>query len=137
MEQLLNTNFTLNPPNSQNNKISKLLPIKSIDELNDLERQLDDDENKQQLLQVLQYIGGVNEKACVSRCLERCFTNYCAMFCSWTGKKDNFRIKDLKSIHILRDAVRNTFPNIKDDEFERHVMVWLQFAKTRYDRGKQ
>ncbi|CAG9822238.1 unnamed protein product [Phaedon cochleariae] len=128
MEQVLNTSFSVNPQRSQNN-ISKLLPVKSIHELQELEQKLEDDNNKQQLLQVLQFIGGLNEKSCVERSLERFFTNHCAMFCSWTGKKVNFKIKDLKSIQILKDAVRNSFPCIKDDAFERNVMAWLQLNR--------
>lgn len=34
------------------------------------------------------------------------------------------------------DAVKENFPTVTDDQFEKHVMAWFQHATTRYRRQK-
>lgn len=53
MEQVQNTSFSMNPQMFQNN-ISKLSPLKSILELQKLEKKLEDD-NKKQLVSARKY----------------------------------------------------------------------------------
>ncbi|CAG9764321.1 unnamed protein product [Ceutorhynchus assimilis] len=136
IELTINSKFH-NPQGGIKNEISKLLPVESLEKLEELELRIQNESDRESLFQVLQYIGGTSEKSCVVRCIEKLLSNQCGMFCSWTGKKGNFKIKDLESVQVVKDAVRISFPQIKDDVFERAIRSWLQFAKLRHDRGKK
>ncbi|KAF5307824.1 hypothetical protein FQR65_LT18335 [Abscondita terminalis] len=112
------------------------IPCKNLLDLQKLEEEMRSKEDFNNKL-VLRLTGGSNEKNCITKCLENILTNYCAMFCSWTGKKGNFKVKDLKTMETLKSAVRVNFPHSLDDTFEKYVMQWLQFAKVRHDRGRE
>lgn len=113
------------------------LPLKEIVEIQDLENSLNSDEiTRKQLLQLLKYTGGLTIKECVTRCLQKMFTNYLGQFCSWTGKKGNFKLRDLAVMNIIRSAVKENFPSLTDEQFEKIVMGWFQHATTRYKRNE-
>lgn len=51
---------------------------------------------------MLTMIGGTTEKDAMKRALQKLFTNNLASKCSWTGAKNNFKLKDLKLIMCMK-----------------------------------
>lgn len=51
---------------------------------------------------MLVMIGGVTTKDALKRALQKLFSNNLASQCSWTGAKDNFKLKDLKIITCIK-----------------------------------
>lgn len=54
---------------------------------------------------MLTMIGGTNEKDAMKRILQKLFTNNLASKCSWTGAKNNFKLKDLKLIMCMKSKL--------------------------------
>jgi len=46
--------------------------------------------------------GGTTVKDAMKRALQKLFTNNLASKCSWTGAKNNFKLKDLKMIMCMK-----------------------------------
>jgi len=47
-------------------------------------------------------IGGTTIKDAMKRALQKLFTNNLASKCSWTGAKNNFKLKDVKIIMCIK-----------------------------------
>lgn len=47
-------------------------------------------------------IGGTSEKDAMRKALQKLFTNNLASKCSWTGAKNNFKLKDLKIMMCMK-----------------------------------
>lgn len=56
---------------------------------------------------MLTMIGGTTEKDAMKRTLQKLFSNNLASKCSWTGAKNNFKLKDLKLIMCLKSRSHN------------------------------
>lgn len=50
-------------------------------------------------------IGGTTSKDAMKRVLQKLFTNNLASKCSWTGAKNNFKLKDLKMIICMKSKL--------------------------------
>ncbi|KAB0804912.1 hypothetical protein PPYR_01882 [Photinus pyralis] len=81
------------------------LPCKSLEDVQNLEKKLQDDKALQNLITMLKYIGGANGKSCTSNCLKKIFSNLVGQFCSWTGQKGNFKLADLRLMIAVNGRV--------------------------------
>lgn len=54
---------------------------------------------------MLLMIGGTSIKDATKRTLQKLFTNNLASKCSWTGAKNNFKLKDLKIIACMKSKL--------------------------------
>lgn len=62
---------------------------------------------------MLTMTSGTNQKDTMKRILQKLFTNNLASKCSWTGAKNNFKLKDLKLIMCMKSklyTVKYCFP---------------------------
>jgi len=58
-------------------------------------------------------IGGTTEKDAMKRALQKLFTNNLASKCSWTGAKNNFKLKDLNIIMCMKSKLYKVlFPKL-------------------------
>ena len=81
-------------------------------------------------------LGGVTAKELIRRGLKNIFMDKLAMKCSWTGRKNNFAINNLKIIDLLKMAARKKFGAVTDSEFQSELALWFRQAKLRYDRSQ-
>ncbi|CAL1671768.1 unnamed protein product [Lasius platythorax] len=122
----------------KDNKISKYLPLNSIENFLELEDILkDDDEALTQVVNKVLLIGGKNEKDFLRRTLSAIFTDNLASICSWTGQKNNFKIKDTYIIIGIKKAFRTAFPRVTERDFEFSIMEWFRFATVRKQRKQR
>ncbi|CAG9763889.1 unnamed protein product [Ceutorhynchus assimilis] len=82
-------------------------------------------------------LGGATPKELIRRGLKNIFSDKLAMKCSWTGRKNNFVLSQLKILDILKVAVRRKFGAFTDSEFQSELGLWFRQAKLRFDRSRQ
>ncbi|VEN57039.1 unnamed protein product [Callosobruchus maculatus] len=112
-------------------------PFKAYSDLLNYDEKLSESENMQnQLNSVFTVCGGATCKENIIRGLKKIFRDKLAKKCSWLGRKNNYAVGNLKTMHILRVAVRKNFPSLRDKEFETTVANWLRQASLRYRRQK-
>lgn len=51
---------------------------------------------------MLRHTGGAKERDCVTRCLEKVFSNYLGQYCSWTGKKNNYKLSSMNLMSTIK-----------------------------------
>ncbi|XP_018393340.1 PREDICTED: uncharacterized protein DDB_G0293860-like, partial [Cyphomyrmex costatus] len=85
-------------------------------------------------INMLIMIGGTSAKDAIKRALQKLFTNTLASKCSWTGAKQNFKLKDLKIIACLKNSIKKTCPTITEAEFEEIFKTWFRQANLRLIR---
>ncbi|XP_063631999.1 uncharacterized protein LOC134803234 isoform X4 [Cydia splendana] len=128
--------FSLNEQNNADSLCHRL-PLKTLPDLEKLELEIKQSEiTKNQLLQYLKYSGGTTEKECGNRCLEKVFTNDLAQYCSWTGRKNNYKLCGLLTMDVIKAVVKESFPSSTDEQFEKAIMMWFAHAGTRIRRSK-
>lgn len=114
------------------------IPLKEIEDLNNIETCLNDEENKEMLENYLSYIGGNKTTTIVRRILGRVFTNPFATQCNWTGKNSKHKLKDLRLIVVILRAVRRNkvAEKASNAEITDVITSWFRFAKDR-DGGRE
>ncbi|XP_029678559.1 uncharacterized protein LOC115244769 isoform X4 [Formica exsecta] len=92
------------------------------------------EEAQSQLVNMLIMIGGTTSKDAMKRVLQKLFTNNLASKCSWTGAKNNFKLKDLKMIICMKNAIKNICSTITEAQFEEILKAWFRQANLRLNR---
>lgn len=100
-------------------------PLQSTKALIDFEEDLSNVEVAQHFLQKVSLIGGYNFKNCVGRTFQSIFSNKLGTFCSWTGKGNNFAVKNMGVIKIIKHGVHKNYSSMTDREFELAAMEWF------------
>lgn len=72
-----------------------ILPMKTVNEVLELENNLKDEKNKESLITLLKTTYATNSKEKVRLCFKRLMSQELSSKCSWTGQKQNFAVKDL------------------------------------------
>ncbi|CAH0552046.1 unnamed protein product [Brassicogethes aeneus] len=111
-----------------------VLPCRSLQNIEDLDQLIMDPNVFKQLKVKLSLIGGYNKRNCIKRCLALVWTNKLSQCCSWTGKNNNYKVKELKIMECLKAAAKVRFPDMTDREFEETVMEWFRHGKQRHLR---
>ncbi|XP_062588136.1 uncharacterized protein LOC134249794 isoform X2 [Saccostrea cucullata] len=113
-------------------------PLKTQEELDSLEEQLESQETTKIMLGKLICIGGDNVQTCVRRVLSFLMATSLAIQLNWSGKGSKRGLSSLKLKDIIIKAVRkNKFCSAAtDNEIERLVKDWLRYAKDR-DGGRR
>lgn len=75
---------------------------------------------------MLVLIGGVTSKDALKRALQKLFSNNLVSKCSWTGAKNNFKLKDLKIITCIKSAIKKSCPAVTEAEFEENLKTWFR-----------
>ncbi|CAG9817187.1 unnamed protein product [Phaedon cochleariae] len=113
------------------------LPLKELAQLIEFDEFLQSNEEAcKQLVQKYLQCGGKNEADFLRRILSQTLTNSLGTFCSWTGQKNNFRIKDTTIMKLMRGAVCKVF-SCSDCLFDKIVMEWLRHSKQRLLREQK
>uniref|UniRef100_A0A2S2NXH1 DUF4806 domain-containing protein n=1 Tax=Schizaphis graminum TaxID=13262 RepID=A0A2S2NXH1_SCHGA len=113
-----------------------LLPMKSVFDVEEIERKFSTDENfENQMRTVIQRIGGTSSKNFIKRSLQRFFTNELATKYTWTGFRQHAQLQTLKIIQIMKGIAMNTFSSTESN-FEAHVKDWFRHGSQRYSREK-
>ncbi|XP_036144337.1 uncharacterized protein LOC114255275 [Monomorium pharaonis] len=125
------------PPVSTD-RITKCLPLKTIDEIRQMESILELKNEGESFVNeyktFIKRIGGHTLREIVKNALSQVFTNECALQCSWKGRKDNFGVAPLCIIKHIRDVVLDMHTNYTQKEFDEAASDWLRFAKQRLTR---
>ncbi|XP_012542129.1 uncharacterized protein LOC105839990 isoform X2 [Monomorium pharaonis] len=108
------------------------LPINSIQNLKKFEEDMENAETRTNFIEFMKKIGGKDNKNMVQRCLNRLFTNEFGKACSWLGRRNNYRMCDLKCICILKSVL--TAKGVDECDFETIASEWFRLSKMRYDR---
>ncbi|XP_025987209.1 uncharacterized protein LOC105203730 isoform X2 [Solenopsis invicta] len=108
------------------------LPINSIENLKRFEEDLENAETKANFIEFMKKIGGKDNKNMIQRCMNRLFTNEFGIACSWHGRRNNYRICDLKCINILKNMLRAK--GVDECDFETKASDWFRHSKMRYER---
>ncbi|XP_024869622.1 uncharacterized protein LOC112453236 [Temnothorax curvispinosus] len=133
IDERLNTMENRNNVNVNHNNIDMLpqLPMNNIEEIDNFEIILASAEAQSQLINMLVMIGGTTTKDAMKRALQKLFTNNLASKCSWTGAKNNFKLKELKIIICMKASIKKTCPSITEAEFEDILKTWFRQANLR------
>ncbi|KAM0727249.1 hypothetical protein ACS0PU_006581 [Formica fusca] len=83
--------------------IRKLLPLTSIEEINNFERFLKEEKNLVEYKTFIGKIGGHSVRENIKRVLSSIFDDRLAKQCSLKGKKNNYGIEKLTILKIIRD----------------------------------
>ncbi|KAF5269589.1 hypothetical protein FQR65_LT05927 [Abscondita terminalis] len=71
----------------------------------------------------------------IRRSLRKLFSDKLAIRCSWTGRKNNLPLNNLKIMEVIKIATRKKFGNLTDAEFQAEVGLWFRQGKLRFDRS--
>ncbi|KAK4882551.1 hypothetical protein RN001_005870 [Aquatica leii] len=116
-ERLLNVEVKLPATmhSALNNTGNDLLPKKqfsTVEELQEFENNFSEETNKQ-LICHLKLCGGRDFKDAIKRHLKLFFSNSLATICSWTGQKHHYKVKDMKIMRVIKEAVSSSFNFLK------------------------
>ncbi|XP_071581153.1 uncharacterized protein [Temnothorax nylanderi] len=109
-----------------------ILPINSIQNLKNFEESMETAETRSNFIEFMKKIGGKSTKNIVQRCMSRLFTINFGIACSWYGRRNNYRMCDLKCICILKNVLRAK--GIDECDFETIASEWFRLSKLRYGR---
>ncbi|XP_039313114.1 uncharacterized protein LOC105203730 isoform X5 [Solenopsis invicta] len=112
--------------------ISTTSPLAIIENLKRFEEDLENAETKANFIEFMKKIGGKDNKNMIQRCMNRLFTNEFGIACSWHGRRNNYRICDLKCINILKNMLRAK--GVDECDFETKASDWFRHSKMRYER---
>ncbi|KAG5873652.1 hypothetical protein JTB14_004609 [Gonioctena quinquepunctata] len=139
-KNFLNTIYTkvnsleLHQPNPQKDKL-KNIPMKTLNEVQEFELQLENDDVKTSLAHLFKSLGGRDAKDHLYRCLGQLFTNELATQCSWFGQRGNYKVKDLYSIKILTESINNSnHPDVSYSYIDKHAGEWFRLSRQRLNR---
>ncbi|XP_064483682.1 uncharacterized protein LOC135396571 isoform X3 [Ornithodoros turicata] len=112
-------------------------PLDSVEDVDNFERQLTPDRQKQ-LVTELMLLGGSSLKCAVKRILSHMFTDKLAQLYSWEGRKGKFKFVDLTLPGLILRALHAQKKFSKVTEFEVQVVAkeWLRHAGDRCKRAK-
>ncbi|XP_011691710.1 PREDICTED: uncharacterized protein LOC105452368 [Wasmannia auropunctata] len=137
LEHVFGASTSQDTTENDDNFIMQFFPLSTIQAIRDMEYMLTSTEEAViHFRKFLLKIGGNNPKNNIQRILKNVFTNECVVDCSWKGKRDNFKICDLKLIKIMKRDVISRYVTLTEAEFENIVAEWLRFAKQRQERDK-
>ncbi|KAK4875394.1 hypothetical protein RN001_011816 [Aquatica leii] len=136
-ERLLNVEVKLPATmhSALNNTGNDLLPKKqfsTVEELQEFENNFSEETNKQ-LICHLKLCGGRDFKDAIKRYLKLLFSNSLARICSWTGQKHHYKVKDMKIMRVIKEAVSSSF-NVNTSDIEVVIMDWFRYAAQREKR---
>ncbi|XP_011883585.1 PREDICTED: uncharacterized protein LOC105570754 [Vollenhovia emeryi] len=138
LEDTIKKRVLQEPMDNDDSLIRQFFPISEIEDIRHVEDILkSNQEAVTQFNRFLIKIGGNNPRDNLHRILKNVFTNDFAMACSWKGRRDNFKICDLKLIQIMRRQVLSRHVTVTETEFESIVAEWLRFAKQRQQRSSK
>ncbi|XP_036141834.1 uncharacterized protein LOC105840871 isoform X2 [Monomorium pharaonis] len=125
----------LNPLDNDDNLIAELLPLATVNNINELESILTtSNEAVTQFKRFLLKIGGNNPRNNIHRILKKIFTNECATHCSWKGVRKNFRVDNLQLMLIMRKEITSHHTALTESQFDSITAEWFCFAKQRKTR---
>eukprot|EP00102_Acyrthosiphon_pisum_P020520 XP_016657730.1 PREDICTED: formin-J-like [Acyrthosiphon pisum] len=114
-----------------------MFPLKDIDSLKDFDTRITNDPDfKLNVTNSITRIGGTDIKNFIKRVLQRVFSNELSSKCSWTGFRNNYRLKNIWFMSIMKDLSREKF-NSSDLDFELHVKDWFHHGSQRFIRDQQ
>ncbi|KAK4885914.1 hypothetical protein RN001_002185 [Aquatica leii] len=136
-ERLLNVEVKLPATmhSALNNTGNDLLPktqFSTVEELQEFENNFSEETNKQ-LICHLKLCGGRDFKDAIKRYLKLLFSNSLARICSWTGQKHHYKVKDMKIMRVIKEAVSSSF-NVNTSDIEVVIMDWFRYAAQREKR---
>ncbi|KAK4880674.1 hypothetical protein RN001_008820 [Aquatica leii] len=79
-----------------------LLPLNSIEEVEDFEVALENEQIKSKYVAHVKIFATPKPDVTIRNCLNSVYTSTLATKCAWTGLKNNYSIKDLKQIAIIK-----------------------------------
>ncbi|CAH1102525.1 unnamed protein product [Psylliodes chrysocephalus] len=107
------------------------IPIKTVEQLEEIERWLDNKENCMAVVRELSRIGGINLGQTVRKILYRVLSNEMANTFSWDGMKQKNAFKNLNSARAILEAVKMCYPLSKEIDIILVIKSWLVKAKER------
>ncbi|KAK4881269.1 hypothetical protein RN001_004588 [Aquatica leii] len=111
---------------------SDFFPIGSIEALENMEEQLQDEAKKKQLIIDLKKLGGEDTKKMIRRMLERLLTFKLGSMYTWDGARGKRVFGTLSISQVTKSACATTQRhNTTEDEVERFIKEWLRRAKDR------
>ncbi|XP_071578187.1 uncharacterized protein [Temnothorax nylanderi] len=122
------------------NKIfDEKFPMKSLDDVRDIEQQLKHDETfKNQVKSALYFYSQSTMKKTVTRIMTTLFTNEVATKFSWTGQKENKqRFEILFLWKIIYGVVKSKFKDVTEGDVNAPIKIWLAHATDRLKNKRQ
>ncbi|CAG9771466.1 unnamed protein product [Ceutorhynchus assimilis] len=111
-------------------------PFSKFKKLKEFDEKLKTDKSvERQNETALFLLGGSSYKELIRRGVKKIFTDKLATKCSWTGRKNNFPLHNLKILDVLKIATRKKFGSTTDAEFQAEVGLWFRQGKLRFERS--
>ncbi|CAH0554577.1 unnamed protein product [Brassicogethes aeneus] len=102
--------------------------------MQELETMLATSEDLQvQVMQMLLKLGGENGRKFIRQSYRKLFSTVLEKQCSWTGAKENKKIKDLLVVKVVKEASMKLF-HLSECDFDKESKEWFRTAKQRSKR---
>ncbi|XP_039313728.1 uncharacterized protein LOC120356872 isoform X2 [Solenopsis invicta] len=123
---------------TDNKILDEKFPMKSLDDVRDIEQQLKHDETfKNQVKSALYFNSQSTMKKTVTKIMTL-FTNEVATKFSWTGQKENKqRFETLILWKIIYGVVRSKFKDVTEGDVSAPIKIWLAHATDRLKNKRQ
>ncbi|XP_054257456.1 uncharacterized protein LOC129002035 [Macrosteles quadrilineatus] len=125
----------------ENEIIGRIIPVKNLNEMEDLEKKLETSEFNRQLFKVLTSVGGKDVRSMTYNCLRRLMSYEVAVSFSYSGhaaknkqKTKKIAFSKTNACKIALEAVKKVNPVATEEVVKTWMGKWLQQAKSRLDR---
>ncbi|XP_035217290.1 uncharacterized protein LOC118190647 isoform X2 [Stegodyphus dumicola] len=118
--------------------ILKMLPLKTLDELDLWEEIISDDDNFKNLVRAFGIKGGKTVDEATRRILAEIFTYEVSSKINWAGRGEKQSFKTFRSCRLIYKAVRSN-PSTReatDKQMEDIIKSWFRYSPMRLQRKK-
>ncbi|XP_029165713.1 uncharacterized protein LOC114936639 [Nylanderia fulva] len=112
--------------------LHSIFPLKTKEQLHQLENELEIVEKETQLSAFFDTIGGLDPNETVKRSLIKTFSNKPATEFSWQGRKEKYKLCNLKIMDIMYRSLLARCINMDEKKFQFRVQEWFRQAAARY-----
>ncbi|XP_018567597.1 uncharacterized protein LOC108908146 [Anoplophora glabripennis] len=134
MRDIFSSHLNMNPNKDEFADIRKMVPIKSVEDLKQVENYINEEKYKLIMLRFVTKIGGATGKENLNRIYKVFFSNEFAIQCSWLGLRNNYRISGSPLVTLLKDVVTKAFADFQYKDFEHVSSEWFRHGKQRLVR---
>ncbi|XP_071574429.1 uncharacterized protein [Temnothorax nylanderi] len=111
------------------------LPLKTNEEVQNMEKDLENQDFFEQMAISLNRIGGRDSRELIINILKRTITNEIAVQYSWAGKLKKMGFKDLLLAKCIIRAVRITDDKVTEKDITHYISKWLVQGTLRHERS--
>lgn len=112
--------------------VKKALPLNNKDDIAQFETDLGKDTDfRREFVKIISQVGGANGKDFTERVLNVIFSPLFAQQNTWEGKKNKYKVANLRVVKICEEVVLTKFMSYDSAEFSRTCNNWFRLGNQR------